>query len=104
NGSSTVFFIRVARIVPHPNFISMKLADAVLSAARRRLEYGLLLLPALSAAQSPPVCNNYVQISLPGTCEVEILPDLILEGGPVVDSLYQVEIFSGINSQGNSVH
>lgn len=84
--------------------MSMKLAVTVLHAVRRRLEYGLLLLPALSVAQSPPVCNDFVQISLPGSCEVEILPDLILEGGPVEDSLYEVEIFSGINSHGNTAH
>jgi hypothetical protein len=84
--------------------MSMKLAETVLPAVRRGLEYYLLLLPALSVAQSTPVCNDYVQISLPGSCEVEILPDLILEGGPVEDSLYQVEIFSGVNSHGNTAH
>lgn len=87
----------------------MKLVGPVISDVRRGLEYCaalavFALIPGFAPAQPYLICNDFVQISLPGSCEAEISPDLILEGGPVVDSLYQVEIFYGVNSFGNTVH
>ncbi|HMW26709.1 MAG TPA: hypothetical protein PKC51_08720, partial [Ferruginibacter sp.] len=43
---------------------------------------GLLLSVGTSAnAQCTLVCNNLVQVSLDQDCTVEILPDMVLEGG-----------------------
>jgi len=45
-----------------------------------------------ASAQCVLVCNNLVQISLDGDCEVEILPDMILEGSGCPNGNFVVEI------------
>jgi len=44
-----------------------------------------------ASAQCSLVCNNFVQVSLDQTCEAEILPDMILEGGGCPNGNLQVQ-------------
>lgn len=46
----------------------------------------------VTAQQCPLVCNNDVQISLDDDCQVEVTPDMILEGEGPISCDYQVEI------------
>ncbi len=44
-----------------------------------------------ASAQCTLVCNNLVQVSLDATCESEILPDMVLEGGGCPNGNLQVQ-------------
>lgn len=69
---------------------------------------GLVSLPFVGFAglkpQAGPTCNDHIQISLPGTCEEVIFPDMILEGDFEGNAFYEVEIFHGINALGDTAH
>ena len=49
-------------------------------------------------------CNDLVQVALPGSCFQEILPDMVLEGDLQPNVFYEVELFNGINSLGDTVN
>ena len=60
--------------------------------------FGWVLALALSlsannvtSAQCAMICNDLVQISLDDDCEVEILPDMILEGNGCPNGVFQVQ-------------
>ncbi|MBK6905128.1 MAG: hypothetical protein IPH04_20580 [Saprospirales bacterium] len=93
----------------------MKLHEHGFNSPWRLLVIGATLLASglpgspLRAQCDPPLqwgmsCNDWIQVSLPSNCTEEILPDLILEGALFPNAVYEVEIFHGINSLGNTAH
>ncbi|MBC7776834.1 MAG: hypothetical protein H7246_15485, partial [Phycisphaerae bacterium] len=74
----------------------MKKANATLFFNFNLLGWTLALALSLSAnnvttAQCVMICNDLVQISLDDDCQVEILPDMILEGNACPNGVFQVQ-------------
>lgn len=86
--------------IKNRNFYLMRMENFTKNLSQMMLRgsfYGFLLMAMLystdAVSQCPLACNNNVQVSMDDDCEVEITPDMMLEGqGVGATCLYTVEV------------